>query len=99
MTPEQEMQAGTQAKAIYESEPFQNSIESVRKGILDKWTKSPIADRDGQHELRLMYKLLDDVVLNIKSVIDSGKLAEHTILQDKKMEEAKRKWFNRALRS
>jgi len=96
MTPEQEMNAGSQAKAIYESEPFKNAIEAVRNGILNKWANSPIADKDGQHELRIMYKLLDDVVMNIKSVIDSGKLAERTILETKKMEEAKRKWFKRA---
>ena len=91
MSLEQELTDGTKARIMYESEPFQNALKAVKAGILQKWEESPISDRDGQHELRLMLKVLNDVELNIISVINNGKFAEKTLLLQKQEEQTKKK--------
>jgi len=91
MSNEADVSRGTRAKTLYESEPFRDAMNSVRAAIIDKWANSPIADIDGQHELRLMLKIHGDFEQNLISVINSGKMAEHTILAEAKVKEAKKK--------
>ncbi len=90
MSDELEATLGTQAKILYESEAFKNALASVKKAIIEKWATSPIGDRDGQHELRLMLKISNDFEANIVSVINSGKLAEATILASQRIEKSKK---------
>ena len=91
MSNEADVSRGTRAKALYESEPFKEAMASVKKAIIDKWASSPIADIEGQHELRLLLKIHGDFEQNLISVINTGKMAEHTILADAKVKEAKKK--------
>lgn len=64
-------------------------FDMVEVAILDTWKKSPVSDEKGQHELRLMIKLLSDVKANLKTVIDTGKLAKVTIERDNLIDKAK----------
>jgi hypothetical protein len=73
-----------QAKQLLENPIYVESFEIVRNGIINAWENSPIRDTEGQHELRLMLKLLNDLQNNIKRVVDSGKLAEIEIERQKK---------------
>ena len=73
-----------QAKQLLENHIYAEAIELVRNGIINAWENSPIRDTEGQHELRLMLKLLNDLQNNIKRVVDSGKLAEIEIERQKK---------------
>lgn len=77
-----ESQDGIRAKALLEDPAFDNAIAKVRQGIFDRWASSPIADVQGQHELRLMLKLLNDIMANIREVADTGKLATLQIEQE-----------------
>jgi hypothetical protein len=73
LSPEQEASIGLKAERLLEElSPYTGM---VRQAILDKWQNSPIGDKEGQHELRLMIKLLTDLEANIKTAIDTGKLA------------------------
>lgn len=74
-----ESERGARARLLLESEVYQEAVSTVRNAIIDKWSTSPVADKDGQHELRLMLKLLNDVEANIKDVADTGKLANEQL--------------------
>jgi hypothetical protein len=81
-----ESERGTRARLLLESEPYKEAVGKVRAGIIDRWSKSPVADKEGQHELRLMLKLLDDLEGNIKAVANDGVLADVLIAQEKEKE-------------
>lgn len=57
-------------------------FDMVEVAILDKWKNSPVGDEKGQHELRLMIKLLADLKYNLKTAIDTGKIAKIQIEQE-----------------
>lgn len=83
MDTEKEIQRGLAAQSILDSEIYKEAFESVRLAIISQWEKTPIRDHEGQHELRLMIKLLGDVQANIKQVAETGKLAKLQINQEK----------------
>jgi hypothetical protein len=64
-------------------------LDMVETAILDTWKKSPVADEKGQHELRLMLKLLGDLKANLKNAIDNGKLAKVQIERENLIDKAK----------
>lgn len=78
----QETARGTRARLLLESEPYKEAVSKVRQAIFDKWASSPIADKDGQHELRLMLKILGDLEANIRDVAQTGHLASLQIEQE-----------------
>ena len=88
----QEINRSEEAKRILDSEMFQAAEQGVRAAIMHKWATSPIADREGQHELRLMLKLLDDLLLNFKAALNDGVLARVEITRQSKVERMKRTW-------
>lgn len=74
------------------------ALSSVREGIRTKWEQCPIRDTEGQHQLKLMLKLLNDLEANIREVATTGKLASIQIENDTKTEEKKSRladYFNR----
>lgn len=77
-----EASRGGRADALLKSDIYQEAVGKVRNAIIDRWATSPVSDRDGQHELRLMLKLLNDLEGNIKTVADTGKLASIQIAQE-----------------
>lgn len=94
MSLEAELSKGLRAKQFIESEIYKDAFHKVRQGILDTWAESPIRDTEGQHELRLMLKLMDDINSNIVSMINTGKMAEKQIEQESKAKELAKKALN-----
>ena len=79
MSLEQESADGQRAERLMdEVSPY---FDMVKSAIVEKWENSPVGDREGQHELRLMRKLLGDVEANLKNAIENGKLARIQIEQ------------------
>ncbi len=78
-----ELEQGAKAKSMQESEIYQQVVTGIRQGIFDKWRESPIRDKEGQHELKLMLKILDDFERNVAEIADTGKLAEIQIEREK----------------
>ena len=88
MSLEQEAGQGLQAERLLEDlSPY---LAMVREAIVQKWESSPVGDKEGQHELRLMRKLLGDVEANIKTAIETGKLARIQIEQESMLDKAKK---------
>jgi hypothetical protein len=67
---------GDKARDLWENEVFSDARQAVRQAILDTWATSPVADKEGQHELRLMLKLLNDLEANIQRVLADGQMAK-----------------------
>lgn len=87
MSPEQEVSNGIQAdRLMNDLKPY---LEVVKGAILTKWETSPVGDKEGQHELRLLRKLLNDLEINIKTAIETGKLASIQIERESLLERAK----------
>lgn len=82
----EEAQLGFEAKQLLENPLFQQAIENVRQGILEKWRACPVRDKEGAHELKLMDKVLTDIEGYIKQVLDTGKMAEIQLDAERKMQ-------------
>jgi hypothetical protein len=82
-----ELAEGQRAERLMEElSPY---FDMVKTAIVQKWETSPISDKEGQHELRLMRKLLTDLEANIKTTIDTGKMAQIQIEQESMITKAK----------
>jgi hypothetical protein len=79
---EKQRDHGAQAKILWNDESFKRAMDNVRTGIHDKWAESPVADVTGQHELRLMLKLLNDVEGNIRKEMNDGIVAVAQIKEE-----------------
>jgi hypothetical protein len=86
MNPHEEVQQGYLAKQLLENEVFKSAFENVRVGIYEKWKSCPVRDVQGQHELKLMDKLLGELEGYIKQVVDTGKMAEIQLENERKLQ-------------
>jgi hypothetical protein len=84
MTLEKDAEVGRQAEMLLDNPIYKDSIAAVQSAIITAWQASPIRDKEGQHELKLMLKLLGDLEANIKRVAETGKLAKLQIEQEKR---------------
>jgi len=82
----------TAAKQVLELPAFQDAVAAVRAAITHQWATSPIRDPEGQHELRLMLKLLDDLMANLKSALRDGHLARVEVERQSKLDRMRRTW-------
>lgn len=72
----EDAQKARQAKELIENEQFKACFNDIRAGIIEKWRSCPVRDIDGQHELKLMDKLLSEIEAYFKQIIETGKMAE-----------------------
>lgn len=82
----EDVQQGYQAKQLLENEVYKRAMENIRSGIVEKWRSCPVRDIEGQHELKLMDKLLSDLEGYIKQVVDTGKMAEIQLENERRMQ-------------
>lgn len=75
MTLERDLTRGAHAQRLLEDTLLTEAFENVEKAIHEKWANAPLSDRDGQHELLLMLKLLRDVRANLEHALADGKFA------------------------
>jgi len=75
MTKEAEITSGTRAQRLLEDEVLTKAFADVRSAIIERWESAPIRDTEGQHELKLMLRILSDVRGNLELAVHNGKLA------------------------
>lgn len=63
------------AAEVLEHPLYQEAWDALEKSIHDKWADSPIADHEGQHELRLMLHIMKSLRAQFDAVITDGKIA------------------------
>jgi len=70
---------GAEAQALLETPAFVSAFESVRSAIHEQWAASPIRDAQGQHELKLMLKLLNDLLTVLEVAVVDGNEARREL--------------------
>jgi hypothetical protein len=84
-----ELRRGEQARQLLQNELYQEAVTQVRQAIIDKWISAPLRDREGQHELKIMLKLLGDVTGYIQTAFETGKLAQIQLEGERRMDKLK----------
>tara|TARA_Y100000114_G_scaffold21944_1_gene17729 strand:+ start:1509 stop:1745 length:237 start_codon:yes stop_codon:yes gene_type:complete len=74
LTPEQEKQRTELAKNVLDNPVFQDSITKIKQELYGEFLNSPARDSEGREKIYLMGKMLDLLLVNIKSVMETGKL-------------------------
>ena len=74
MTPEQEKQRTELAKNVLDNPVFQDSITKIKQELYGEFLNSPARDSEGREKIYLMSKMFDLLLVNIKSVMETGKL-------------------------
>ena len=76
---EKEKQRGHRAKAILEDEIFAEAVQKVSSELRQEWLSSPIRDTEGREKIYMMEKMLNVLLVQIKSVMETGKLASKQV--------------------
>tara|TARA_R110000764_G_scaffold36181_1_gene80843 strand:- start:40 stop:285 length:246 start_codon:yes stop_codon:yes gene_type:complete len=79
METEKEIQRGQQAKRILEDAIYVEAIQKVSQELDQEWINSPIRDTEGRERIYMMKKMLNVLLVQIKSVLETGKLASKQI--------------------
>ena len=85
-----ESQRGHEARSLLENPLYVECVTSLREAIITKWRATPIRDREGAHELKLMDKLLSDIEQYFRTVAETGKIADIQIERDRRMDKLKK---------
>lgn len=79
------IERGQHAERLLNDPMLTDAFDQVAVGLHQAWESAPIRDREGQHELKLMLKLLNDVRANLAITLESGKLAAIDIKGQEKL--------------
>lgn len=74
-----EVTKGNEAESLLNSPAYMGAMRRVREGIHERWAASPLGDVEGQHELRLILKAVDDIEGNLRNDVATGKMAAQQI--------------------
>jgi hypothetical protein len=78
-----QVEEGVRAKSVLTDDAFQKAYNDVGAAITEAWQSCPLRDRDGAHELRLLWKLHKDYLGHLQKAVDDGKFAAEELKQDK----------------
>lgn len=81
MTPEEEVRRAGKAAEILDSETFKEAFNEVERVLLDGIRRAPFKDSELREKLCQQYTALHTIRDQIRSYIESGKLAEATLSQ------------------
>lgn len=87
MTPAQEQDRATKAKAILDSPIYQESMESVKASIIKQIETAQIGDVDTISDLHKCLKLLNSLRVTLERTLATGKVAELRLAQEIKRQE------------
>lgn len=76
MTPEQEVEFGNRAHEVLDNPAFIKANEDIKKEVMEQWLNTPARDAEAREKLWMMLKQQEKLLLTLKSMLDSGKLAK-----------------------
>lgn len=76
---ERDSARGVRARAILEDPLVAEAFAAVERGILDAWRATPARDVTGRERLFLAVGLLGRVRQALTAVVETGRLADHSI--------------------
>ena len=83
MTPEQEIIRANDARHVLEHYLYRESFQKVREGLVESISRSPLGDAETHHRLAIALQVLGQLEKSLKSVMETGQLAEIQV-KDKK---------------
>ena len=89
MSIDNELRRGELARMLLQNEIYVDAVSAVKQAIIDKWSSAPMRDLEGQHELKLMLKVLGDVTGYIETAMQTGQMATIQLEQERKMQRLK----------
>lgn len=96
LTSDQEMQISreldraSRARLVLENELFHEAIGLIEADTLEKWKASPVRDAEGQLALRLKWQVIQEFKGQFVDAIETGKLAQKTMEQERSFKERAR---------
>jgi|TARA_R100000700_G_scaffold23695_1_gene30543 hypothetical protein len=78
---EKEQKRGHRAKQILEDEIFAEAVKRVSDELDLEWINSPVRDTEGREKIYMMKKMLNVLLVQLRSVMETGKLASKQINQ------------------
>jgi len=79
MDKDKEQQRGHRAKAILDDEIFAEAVKKVSSELDLEWINSPVRDTEGREKIYMMKKMLNVLLVQLQSVMETGKLASKQI--------------------
>jgi hypothetical protein len=76
---DKEQQRGHRAKQILEDEIFVEAIQKVSAELDQEWINSPVRDTEGREKIYMMKRMLNVLLVQLQSVMETGKLASKQI--------------------
>jgi hypothetical protein len=76
---ERELERGNKAKAILESDLFNESFDLLKADYIREWENSKLSEGPRRELLYNMVANLSDVKLHFQTVLETGKLASHQL--------------------
>jgi|TARA_R100001129_G_scaffold119792_2_gene83103 hypothetical protein len=76
---EKEQKRGQRAKQILEDEIFVEAVQKVSGELHQEWKNSPVRDTEGREKIYMMEKMLNVLLVQLQSVMETGKLASKQI--------------------
>ena len=74
-----EIDKGNQAKRILEDEIFTDAVKKIEDRLDQEWLNSPLRDNEAREKIFLMRKMLQSLINEITSVMETGKMANKKI--------------------
>lgn len=81
MSLQDDVDRGSKAERLLKDDTLTKAFSDVAAAIHTKWEQAPIRDVEGQHELKLMLRLLGDVRANLERALQDGKMAAQELQQ------------------
>lgn len=82
MSDSADLDRAVKAKAVLESQAYQDAYRAVREALISGIEKCPMADVTAAEDFRRCLKLLGSVQANMATAVNSGKLALFKIQQE-----------------
>ena len=79
MTPEEELQRASRAEQVLGDSLFKEAVSQVEQALLDGIRRSPIKDAELREKMCQQIIQLEAVVGYLRTVMETGKLAEATL--------------------
>lgn len=74
-----ERDRGHRAERIVQDEIFVEAVSNMRQRFMDEWQNSPIRDSEARERIYLMVRILDLLVQELISVMETGQSANTTL--------------------
>ena len=81
MDNERDILRGQQAKELLEHPLLAEAFTTLEQEILSEWQNSPARDIEGREKLWMMLKLAQRVKSALETLVDTGKLAKHQLIE------------------